>query len=331
MITINALVLSCGTRNKIIQYFKENLSIYGGKIFGADASRLAPALYECDEFFVVPEFTQDAYIPTILKICEQKNINFLLSLIDTELTIIAENREKFEKIGVRVIGPSHEAATLCLNKKEIFRFLTKHNISTQKSYFSLEEFNIAYQKKEIGFPVFIKPVTGSASIGIQKIESLEELEFIFKITDVELMIQENMDGKEYGVDCYIDINTGKLTDIFIKEKLKMRAGETDKAVSVKNDEIVELVKKFMDKVEGLFGPIDIDIFEKDGNYYLSEVNPRFGGGYPHAYECGINFPANIIQNLNGITPHKMMLDYPVDVYMMKFNDIKIIEENGAKV
>ena len=44
---MNILILSCGTRNKIIQYFKKELKGQG-KVIAADCWELAPALYEAD-------------------------------------------------------------------------------------------------------------------------------------------------------------------------------------------------------------------------------------------------------------------------------------------
>lgn len=57
----------------------------------------------------------------------------------------------------------------------------------------------------------------------------------------------------------------------------MRAGETDKSVSYKNEKLFRLIEKFS-KGFGLVGTNDIDVFEQDGEFYISEVNPRFGGG-----------------------------------------------------
>ncbi|EOT41450.1 ATP-grasp domain-containing protein [Enterococcus dispar] len=327
---MNGLILSCGTRNKIIQYFKKSIHELGGKIYGADASKLAPALYECDDFFIVPEFMNDQYIPTILEICKKKKINFLLSLIDTELTIIAKYKNHFENIGVTVIGPNYETAQICLNKQKMYDFLLTNEIPTQKSFFSLDDFKNARDEGDIDFPVFIKPIYGSASLGIQKVESIQELSIIFQLSKQALMIQENMNGKEFGVDCYIDIQTGSLINLFIKEKVKMRAGETDKSVSVKNYEILQLVKTFVERSQGFYGPIDIDIFEKNGIYYLSEVNPRFGGGYPHAYECGINFPHLILENVQNALPQKEFFSYQSGIYMMKYSETIIKKVDMGK-
>src|SRR5690625_4589301 len=106
-----------------------------------------------------------------------------------------------------------------------------------------------------------------------------------------------MDGTEYGVDVYVDMISNEPVSIFIKEKIAMRAGETDKSVSVKDEQLFELIKRFVKKI-AFKGIIDIDVFKVNGQYYISEVNPRFGGGYPHAYECGENVPQMIIYNRN---------------------------------
>lgn len=71
------------------------------------------------------------------------------------------------------------------------------------------------------------------------------------------------------------------------------------------------------------GQIDIDIFEIGGDYYISEVNPRFGGGYPHAYECGCNHMDLIVNNLSGKTNLVNIGNYSEDIYMMKYNEVLI--------
>ena len=133
-----------------------------------------------------------------------------------------------------------------------------------------------------------------------------------------------MDGVEYGADVYIDLISGEIISIFIKEKIKMRAGETDKAVSVKDETLFALIEEFVRKA-GFRGIIDIDIFKVNDEYYISEVNPRFGGGYPHAYACGVNIPEFIINNLQGNKNGPVIGHYQENIYMMKYNEIMIKE------
>jgi len=135
-----------------------------------------------------------------------------------------------------------------------------------------------------------------------------------------------MNGIEYGADVYIDMISEEPVAIFTKEKIKMRAGETDKSVSVKDEKLFNLIKRFV-KNARLKGIIDIDIFKVDDEYYISEVNPRFGGGYPHAYECGINVPEMIINNVEGKINDEVIGQYEKNVYMMKYNEVKMIKNN----
>lgn len=84
----------------------------------------------------------------------------------------------------------------------------------------------------------------------------------------------------------------------------------------------DFVEKFVELL-GTVGQIDIDIFEQNGELYISEVNPRFGGGYPHAYECGVNFPQMMIANLQGKENESLIGQYKENVYMMKYLDVII--------
>ena len=102
----------------------------------------------------------------------------------------------------------------------------------------------------------------------------------------------------------------------------MRAGETDKAVSFKDEKLFNLIEKFI-KECGWNGQIDIDIFEINGEYYISEVNPRFGGGYPHAFECGCNHMTLIKNNINGKENKCNIGAYEDGIYMMKYNEIMV--------
>ena len=113
------------------------------------------------------------------------------------------------------------------------------------------------------------------------------------------------------------------TAIFIKEKIRMRAGETDKSVSIKDDELFDLIKRFCITC-GFQGVIDIDVFKVNNKFFISEVNPRFGGGYPHAYECGVNIPRMILNNINGLENDNIIGNYMEGKFMMKFSEITII-------
>lgn len=318
----NILILSAGTRNKVVQYFKKALS-GKGLVIATDCSNLAPAIYDADKYYIIPRMTDDGYLDVILDICKNEKITGVLSLIDPELSLLSENVEKFESFGTRVIGSSYELCERSLDKYEMYKWLVENGYKCAKSYMDKDEFFADLDNETAKFPVFVKPARGSASISISKVTDRETVDLLFAHED-GLMIQEFLDGQEIGADVYIDMITGEVVSIFAKKKIKMRAGETDKAVSFKDEKLFELIKEFVIRA-GYRGQIDIDIFDINGEYYISEVNPRFGGGYPHAYESGSDHMSLVVNNLEGKANDCVIGNYRENTYMMKYNELKVIE------
>lgn len=323
---MNILILSAGTRNKIIQYFKKNIGSLG-YVVATDMSPLAPAIYEADKHYIVPRITDPTYIDCILDICQKEQITGVLSLIDPELSLLAQNAKKFYDSGAVIIGSDYECCERALDKMQMYKWLTEHGYLCAKSYVNPDLF---YQDIELGviaYPVFVKPVRGSASLSISQVENRKTMELLLE-NRTDLMIQEYLHGQEIGADMYIDMISGEVVSIFTKKKLAMRAGETDKAVSFKDPSLFQLLKKFAQE-SGYRGQIDIDLFAINGRYYISEVNPRFGGGYPHAYECGCNHIAYILNNLQGKSNQPNIGSYKEEIYMAKYSEVLIYEKDSC--
>lgn len=323
---MNILILSCGTRNKIIQYFKNTVSSLG-KIIATDCSQYAPALYDADSFYIVPRMTAPGYIDEIITICKNEHINGVLSLIDPELSLLAQHEADFRAVGTMVIGSSYELCEMALDKWAMYNWLTAHDYRCAKTYVHFEDFKQALASGEVTFPVFVKPRFGSASLHISKADDLETAEFLFK-HQPDMIVQEFLNGQEIGADVYTDMLSGQVVAAFTKNKLVMRAGETDKAISFKDEKLFTLISHFIEE-SGYRAQIDMDIFKIGDEYYISEVNPRFGGGYPHAYECGVKTPQMIMNNLNGQENVPTIGEYEDDFVMMKYNEIKTFVLNDG--
>lgn len=320
---MNVLILAAGTRNKVVQYFKKTFDGVG-KVVATDASELGPAIYDADKYYIVPAITEPGYIEKILQICKDEQISGVLSLIDPELSLLAENEERFKEVGTTVIGSSYELCELALDKMQMYEWLKNHGYNCARSWMDKEAFYRAVDAGKVTYPVFVKPYRGSASISISKVYDKGTVDLLFA-HEKDLMIQEYLDGQEIGADVYIDLISGEVASIFTKKKIKMRAGETDKAVSFKDPALFNLIEKFVLEA-GYRGQIDIDIFDIEGKYYISEVNPRFGGGYPHAFESGVNHMKLILENLKGKANEKHIGAYEEGIYMMKYNEVKILKD-----
>ncbi|MEH7344380.1 ATP-grasp domain-containing protein [Bacillus sp. JJ1532] len=318
--TVNLLLTSTGKRTKLLEYFKKELR-GEGNLIAVDCSALAPSLYIADEHYIVPTIDSAGYMDVIKEICKKEEISAVISLIDPELSLLSKYSGDLKRLGISSIVSPFDVCELWLDKYEVSKFCSNNGFKYAKTYNSFEVFQAALEREEVFFPVFIKPQKGSASFNIHLARNIEEAKFIFQYSS-EMIIQEFLDGQELGVDVYVDLISKKVVSIFIKEKLVMRAGETDKAKSIKSEELFNLIEELVMKA-GFIGPIDIDVFFINGEYYISEINPRFGGGYLLAYECGVNFPKFIINNLKGIVNKVQIGNYEENVYMMRHDILTI--------
>lgn len=317
---MNLLILSPGRRVEIVEYFKETFHAAGRKVYTLDMSPYAPALYSGDEFFRIDkDFNHlDKYINDILGICKEKTISVILTLIDPELVLLSDYKDLFESKGIKLI-----LCDLTFIKQTFDKFgfynTYKDIIKLVDTVGSYEDAVARIENGKWTFPLFAKLRDGSASIGIKKISNYADFDGIKE--EKKYIYQPFIDGSEYGIDAYFDMISGELVSVFMKKKIAMRAGETDKAVSVKSDQILKEIKKLV-KIKGLSGPIDVDVFvSKNDEVFINEINPRFGGGHPHAYGCGVNFMKLILNNLEGKQNEPCFNNYKEGIMMLKYNGL----------
>lgn len=309
---MNILFTCAGRRTYLLTYFKENLSD-ADRIIATDMQLSAPALQVADIKLQVPAVYDVDYVDVILNICKKYTVDALLSLNDLELPILAKNKAKFEVLGVKVIVSNTDVIDICFDKYKTARWIESLGINSPKTYIRLVDAKVALAKGEISFPLFMKPRWGSGSIGLESIADMEELDVYYKllmkkvkktilakasIGDEYVIIQEKLTGLEFGLDVMNDLE-GNHVAVSIKQKLAMRAGETDKAIIVDLPEVRKIGKKVGESLKHI-GNLDVDIMQRaNGDYCVLELNPRFGGGFPFSYEAGVNMPKAIIEWVKG--------------------------------
>ncbi|TKA90995.1 ATP-grasp domain-containing protein [Halopseudomonas bauzanensis] len=308
---MNVLLTCAGRRHYLASYFQEVLSGFG-KVIGTDMDLSAPALQACDVAVKVPGVFAENYLDTLKEVVVRENINMVFSLNDLEVGLLSENRTQFEKeTGATVYVPPVDTLEICADKWLTYRFAREIGIETPATYLTVEDATAALAAGEVSYPLIVKPRWGSASIGLFVVGSPEELASGFTqchraVTSSALaalgsespvIIQEVIQGPEYGVDLLYGKN-----DNFIgfaaKKKLAMRAGETDKAVTVAPELFEELAAKIASVLPHR-GNLDCDFLEREGRFYLLEFNPRFGGGYPFTHLAGANHAQMLIDDYQG--------------------------------
>lgn len=316
---MNVLFCSAGRRVELLKDFKKSMD-KGDRIIAADLSNLAPALYVADRYYIVPRIDDPAYFDTILDICRKEKIDAVTTLIDPEIELLSKNRARFEKIGVEVLAPYLETAELCFDKFKMYQFLTAHGIPTPDTWGDYSTAMAAIESGDLSFPVFVKPRTGSGSVGARKVHDAETLKTLYE-ADSSLIVQRLMSG-DLDADVYIDTISNKAVSAFSKRKIETKIGGASKTVSFKDEKLFAFIREITELLK-FNGPVDMDFFYEDGVYYLSEVNPRFGGAYLHAYGAGVDFVKLIKNNLNGIENTAVFGDYEDDVVMMMYDSVII--------
>jgi carbamoyl-phosphate synthase large subunit len=274
----------------------------------------APAMVDADIAVLVPSFYSENYIEELKTIIKDHSIKAIISLNDLELPILSKHKNELEACGAKVIVSSENVIDITFDKLKTFNFIKSIGLETPLTYTTLEDVKKAIENKELDFPLVVKPRWGSASISIDFPESLEELDLAFKLQNIKLkktilntaslqdidhaiLIQEKIDGKEYGMDIVNDFETDYF-GTFVREKYSMRSGETDKAISIIDERFEKLGSELSNQLKHL-GNLDCDIFVTKDKIYVLELNPRFGGGYPFSHEAGINTAAIYIEWLKG--------------------------------
>lgn len=323
---MNILFCSAGRRVELLKDFRKSMD-EDDRIIAADLSRLAPALYVADAHYLVPRIDAPEYLDTILGICRRENINAVTTLIDPEIELLAKNRARFEEIGVEVLAPYAETAELCFDKFKMYQYLTAHGVPTPDTWGDYASAMAAIETGSLAFPVFVKPRTGSGSVGARKVQDADTLKALCE-TDPSLIIQRLMRG-DLDADVYIDTISHKAVSAFSKRKLETKIGGASKTISFKDEKLFDFIRRITELLK-FNGPVDMDFFYQDGTYYLSEVNPRFGGAYLHAYGAGVDFIKLIKNNLNGMENAPVFGNYENDVVMMMYDSVVITKIDGAE-
>lgn len=289
--TFKILFTSVGRRVELMQAFRKAAVTHHIPLclYGADLATDAPALFYCDKQVQVCRIRDKEYIPQLLRICKQEEIDLLIPTIDTDLLLLAENKGLFEAQGTKVMISSVESVALCRDKRFTTAFFEKCGLSCPST---VDDVN-AYKGE---FPCFIKPKDGSSSINAYKVDTEEDLQ-MYAAQVEDYIIQDYISGREFTIDILCDFD-GNPVFITPRERIQVRSGEVLKTQIV-SDERMEQEALAIIKAFRPCGPITVQLIqdERTGKNFYIEINPRFGGGAPLSVKAGADAPLAILKML----------------------------------
>lgn len=315
---MNILLSTIGRRSYIAEYFRNTTPAVDNIIGTSDrhsiCSEYTVGFLSCDRCFILPSIDSPEYVDAVFDLCKKERVRILCSLYDIDNYVLSKHLDRFFSIGVMPFISPETVNEICFDKYKTYKFLVKSSIGSPETFLTVEDF----KKSKVVYPVYIKPRFGFSSIGMYIANSEKELVAYFK-PDIHI-IQEVIYGQEYGIDIFSDLK-GKVLSCVIKKKIRMRAGETDQAITVKDDSLINFAMKIA-SLMGSYGPIDIDLFVTTDGPYVLDINPRIGGGYPASHAAGANFPQLMVDIALGKSPSLKVDEYRENIVMLK--DIKAI-------
>ncbi len=315
------LVTSAGRRGALVELLRRSLAEAGtpGRVLAADASQLSAAYHLADAGFLVPPHADPGYVDTLLELCAREDVRLVIPTHDGELPLLAAARDRFTAAGVTVSVSAPETVAIGRDKAQTHAFCLQHGFPTVRQ--AAREVVLA-QTDAWRWPLIAKPREGSASIGVQLVDTPDDLE---RLDRADIVVQEIAAGDEHTVDVLV-LRDGRVVCPVPRRRIEVRAGEVSKGVTVRDAGLQELVAQIAGALPGAYGVLNVQVFVSDDGYRVVEINARYGGGFPLAFEAGAHYPTWQIQEVLGETP-AVSEDWRDRLLMLRYDEAVFVTQS----
>lgn len=297
---LTVLISSAGRRVELINCFREDAHALGLglRVLATDLNpALSAGCRTADALFAVPRCTDAAYIPQMLELCVAERVDLVVPTIDTELTALASAQDRFAAIGTRVHVSSAELVGIARDKLRTAAFFAEHGISSPRT---LPLAELLDRPKALRYPLVLKRIDGSSSIGLHMVDSVEALRRL-DLEPQRYIAQEKWIGREYTVNQFYDQH-GRLRASVPHLRREVRAGEVSKGVTERHPLLMAIAERIGAVLPGPRGVLCFQaIVNETGEASVFEINARFGGGYPLAHRAGARFSQWLLEEVSGLS------------------------------
>jgi carbamoyl-phosphate synthase large subunit len=325
MTPTNVLLTCAGMRGDMVAAFQAALAREGegGVVVAADASPLAPTLYLADRSALVPRIDSPDYVAALLELCEQHAIKAVLPLTDLDQSILTARHDEFAVVGATVVASDPEACELCSDKWAAHCLFEQRGIGSPKTWLQGDLPPV----EQIPFPVLVKARRGFAARHIYRAHDADELAFFLRYTTEQSMVQAFCAGEEFSIDLICDLS-GRCLEAVPRSMIESKGGETIKGESL-DDVALRGVAVRVAEALGIKGPACVQCFRDGDSYLVTDVNPRFGGGFPVHVAAGGGYPDLVLALARGEHPPPRLGSYRAGVTMVRYLTQVILERDGA--
>jgi carbamoyl-phosphate synthase large subunit len=312
---VTAVLFTCvGQRVDIVKAFKQA----GATTIAVDANPLAPALYHADCHALVPRIEDTEYVAALRALVDEHDVRLIVPLTDLDQGTLARARSELETL---VLLPEAEIVERLGDKYLSHLLFEERGIASPPTWLPEEV------PDDAAFPLLVKARHGFGSRHIYRAENRSELEFFAGYTPVESIVQACLAGEEFSIDVFCDLE-GRCLNAIPRTMIESKGGESIKGMTIGDDTLIELARDVAEKLT-LAGPANIQCFrEADGSHLLTDINPRFGGGFPLPLAAGGRYPELALALARGERPEPKLGDFREGIVMTRFFSDLSLTKNG---
>jgi carbamoyl-phosphate synthase large subunit len=307
----NVLFTAAGRRGSLVRAFLEEVRMRGGQTLAGDVDPLAPALFLADEAVHLRPTNDPGYVADLLEIAARYRIGLIVPTIDPDLPVLARQRHAFRSIGCVVVVSDEAFVGIASDKWATVSTFGAQGVAVPESWLPGDP------RTSMPERVFVKPRAGSASIDTYVV-AVRDLDGV--LTRVaEPIVQEVLSGPEITIDALLDLD-GRPVHYVPRRRIRTLAGESIQGVTLDHDPDLEAwVERVLEicRSLGAAGPLCLQAFLTERGPVLSEVNARFGGGYPLALAAGATYAAWLLDMAEGVRVPSRLGDYEAGLYMTR--------------
>jgi carbamoyl-phosphate synthase large subunit len=313
---VTAVLFTCaGQRVDIVGAFKRA----GATAIAADANPLAPALYEADAHALVPRIDDPDYLSSLRALVQEHDVRLIVPLTDLDQVLLARSRDELS--GALVLLPDAETVERLEDK------YLAHVLFEERGLASPPTWLPGNVPDDAGFPLLVKARHGFGSRHIYRAADPAQLGFFLGYTPVESIVQACLGGEEFSIDVFSDLD-GRCLNAIPRTMIESKGGESIKGMSIRDEVLIELARDVAESL-GIVGPANIQCFrEDDGTHFITDINTRFGGGFPLPLAAGGRYPELALALARGERPEPRLGDFREGIVMTRFFSDLSLTPNG---
>ncbi len=274
------------------------------RIIGLGYDVLDPGLYLheiCDASYLLPypSAGEQQLMERMAFVQQQESIDVLIPCLDAELLSFTRLHHEFEQLGIAMLIPD-VSQLRDRNKDRLgelahsagIRYPETKNITSADFFYRCHDDGWKY-------PMVVKGIFYDATIVRNADEGAAAFRHVAASWGYPVLVQRYVEGHEVNLTAVGDGKGNLLGSVMMRKQAVTDKGKAWSCVTIEDKTLLDDACKLVRELQWA-GPLEVEMLkEKDGQYLLIEINPRFPAWIYLAAEADSNLPVALVQLITG--------------------------------